>query len=208
MDSTSMKKSAFLDFLPFVFISCGFMIMAGMLPGVEYARRRRLHLGGPSTDATRRSSFSVYTTAHEKTTKRSILNQELHDEALGHIAREAKERLDARLKIRRHNSAGSMEQSKNEGQGELHEIPGNVQREVYSSKNSKKKFSWSKMGWTSPEQSDCAVCLEEYKTGDILVHLPCAHRFHWNCAQPWLETSSYCPCCRTTIFAEWEQSVK
>lgn len=111
--------------------------------------------------------------------------------------------------IGRHNSAGSMEQSKKEGQGELHEIPGNVQREVFSSKSSRKRFSWSKLGWTSPEQSDCAVCLEEFETGDTLVHLPCAHRFHWNCAQPWLETSSHCPCCRMTIFAECgEQPVK
>ncbi|XP_074569873.1 putative E3 ubiquitin-protein ligase RHY1A [Curcuma longa] len=181
--------------------------MAGMLPGVEYARRRRLHLRGTSTGTTRRSSFSLYTTGHEKHpssgfTKRSILNQELRDEALGHVAREAKERLDDRLQIRRHNSVGSMKQSRNEKQGEQHKIPGNVQREVFSSKGNKKRFSWSKLRWKSSEQSDCVVCLEEFVTGDILVHLPCAHRFHWNCAQPWLETRPRCPCCRMTIFAE------
>ncbi|THU52697.1 hypothetical protein C4D60_Mb10t06650 [Musa balbisiana] len=137
--------------------------------------------------------------------KRSTLIREIHGEALGHVAREAKERLDARLQIKRHNSLGSVKQTKNEGcgQGHKHRILGSVQREVFSSsKKSSRKFSWSKLGWRSSEQADCAVCLEEYETGDILVHLPCDHRFHWDCVLPWLESSSHCPCCRTTIVSQ------
>lgn len=167
------------------------VIMAGMLPGVECARRRGFHLGGPvdSSTSSRRSSFCLYRTGHEahlssSSTKRSTLSREIHGEALGHVAREAKERLDARLQIKRHNSLGSVKQTKNEGcgQGHKHRILGSVQREVFSSsKKSSRKFSWSKLGWRSSEQADCAVCLEEFETGDILVHLPCDHRFHWDC---------------------------
>ncbi|CAL9122807.1 probable E3 ubiquitin-protein ligase RHY1A [Musa acuminata AAA Group] len=186
--------------------------MAGMLPGVECARRRGFHLGGPvdSSTSSRRSSFCLYRTGHEahlssSSTKRSTLSREIHGEALGHVAREAKERLDARLQIKRHNSLGSVKQTKNEGcgQGHKHRILGSVQREVFSSsKKSSRKFSWSKLGWRSSEQADCAVCLEEFETGDILVHLPCDHRFHWDCVLPWLESSSHCPCCRTTIVSQ------
>ncbi|URE47684.1 hypothetical protein MUK42_25157 [Musa troglodytarum] len=178
------------------------VIMAGMLPGVECARRRGFHLGGPvdSSTSSRRSSFCLYRTGHEthlssSSTKRSTLSREIHGEELGHVAREAKERLDARLQIKRHNSLGSVKQTKNEGcgQGHKHRILGYVQREVFSSKKCSRKFSWSKLGWRSSEQADCAVCLEEFETGDILVHLPCDHRFHWDCVLPWLESSSHCP---------------
>jgi len=76
---------------------------------------------------------------------------------------------------------------------------GNVQREVFSLKKGARKFSWSKLGWKASGQTECAVCLDDFKRGDTLVHLPCAHRFHWNCAMPWLESSSQCPCCRTPV---------
>ncbi|XP_065039799.1 uncharacterized protein LOC135674171 isoform X1 [Musa acuminata AAA Group] len=187
------------------------MIMAGMLPGVECARRRRFQNGGSVdslTSCSRRSAFPLCTTGHDMhpsssiSMQRSIMNKEIHEEALGHAAREARERLDARLRIKRHNSLGCMKLGKSEGcsHGRLHRILGSVQRQVFSSKKSTRKFSWSKLRWKASEQADCAVCLEDFQEGDMLVHLPCAHRFHWNCVLPWLESSSHCPCCRMTIF--------
>ncbi|XP_038982588.1 probable E3 ubiquitin-protein ligase RHY1A isoform X1 [Phoenix dactylifera] len=192
------------------------VIMAGMLPGVECARRRRLRQGG-STDSpsgSRRSSFCLYTTGYEAhigstfMQQRSALIKELQDGALGDAAREAKERLDEKLRaqrslaIKRHHSMGSMGPVKSRGgdEGAAPMILGKAQREVFSSKKSTRKFSWSKLGWKASEQAECAVCLEEFKAGDILINLPCAHRFHWDCAMPWLESSSHCPCCRMTVF--------
>ncbi|CAL9095252.1 unnamed protein product [Musa textilis] len=180
----------------------------------------------PSPVYTCSSSFLqlTQTLSHQQ---RSIMNKEIHEEALGHTAREARERLDARLRIKRfvnnmslfmpfasaffshvplmscrHNSLGSMKLGESEGcsHGRLHRILGSVQRQVFSSKKSTGKFSWSKLRWKASEQADCAVCLEDFQEGDMLVHLPCAHRFHWNCVLPWLESSSHCPCCRMTIF--------
>lgn len=75
-----------------------------------------------------------------------------------------------------------------------------IQIEVYGSKKSgPRKFSWSKLSWKASEQEDCAVCLESFKIRDILIPLPCAHKFHSVCLKPWLENNSHCPCCRTTI---------
>ncbi|THU66921.1 hypothetical protein C4D60_Mb05t19270 [Musa balbisiana] len=189
------------------------MIMAGMLPGVDCARRRRFHNGGSVdslTSGSRRSASPLWTTGHDmhpsssismmqSHQQRSIMNKEIHEEALGHTAREARERLDARLRIK---SLGCMKLGESEGcgHGRLHRILGSVQRQVFSSKKSTRKFSWSKLRWKASEQADCAVCLEDFQEGDMLVHLPCAHRFHWNCVLPWLESSSHCPCCRMTIF--------
>ncbi|WOK92143.1 E3 ubiquitin-protein ligase [Canna indica] len=178
--------------------------MAGMLPGVECARRRRLGSSTDSAAGSRRSSFCLYTTGHDQlqlrrssSMQRIVSNKEIHDESLGHTAREAKERLDARLRSKR--NSGSSEGC---GQGEAHSrVLGKAQREVFAAKKSGRKFSWSKMGWEASEKADCAVCLEDFEAGDDLVHLPCDHRFHWNCVLPWLESSPHCPCCRMTIFS-------
>lgn len=73
--------------------------------------------------------------------------------------------------------------------------------QVFGSKKSgSKRFSWSKLSWKACEQEECAICLERFKVGDTLVHLPCAHRFHARCLLPWLGTNAHnCPCCRMQI---------
>ncbi|CAN1172249.1 hypothetical protein LINPERHAP2_LOCUS30066 [Linum perenne] len=73
--------------------------MAGMLPGVECARRRRFHKSG----GIRRPSFCLYTSNHEGsntsvTSLRSIQSDIHEDEKLGGVVREAKERLNWRLR--------------------------------------------------------------------------------------------------------------
>lgn len=93
----------------------------------------------------------------------------------------------------RYKSMESIKINKNEsGSGSVH-------REVFCSKKSARKFSWMKLGWKRSEEDECVVCLEEFKRGDILVHLPCLHRFHWTCVVPWIEANSHCPCCRTSV---------
>lgn len=42
----------------------------------------------------------------------------------------------------------------------------------------------------------CAICLEEYITGDRVRHLPCHHTFHMNCIDTWLTSRNSCPICR------------
>ncbi|KAK9269154.1 hypothetical protein L1049_000923 [Liquidambar formosana] len=191
--------------------------MAGMLPGVECARRRRFHQGGGGySDSsivaghglTRRSSFCLYITSNHEShlsstsslQQRSTANQAYQlDEKLGGVAREAKERLDERLRTqrktqtRRDNSKESMRGVENRST-----VPGDLQTEVYGTKKSgaSKRFSWPKLSWKAMDQDECAVCLERFKAGETLVHLPCAHRFHSRCLVPWLESNAHCPCCR------------
>ncbi|XP_015080988.1 uncharacterized protein LOC107024514 [Solanum pennellii] len=84
--------------------------MAGMLAGVECARRRKFHknngLLDPSyniSSSTRRSFLCLYTSSHEHnltsrlSKERNATSQEYEDEKLGEVAREAKQRLDERL---------------------------------------------------------------------------------------------------------------
>ncbi|CDY67363.1 BnaA03g57620D, partial [Brassica napus] len=69
--------------------------MAGMLPGVECARRRRFH-GATGQVWTRRPSFSLYTTNHDQAyvsfSERNVRNKSYsddNDEKLVGAAKEA-----------------------------------------------------------------------------------------------------------------------
>ncbi|XVE71570.1 hypothetical protein DITRI_Ditri10aG0161800 [Diplodiscus trichospermus] len=189
--------------------------MAGMLPGVECARRRRFHQSGSGSDSssvaviglTRRSSFCLYTSSHEthhssvSSQQRSVSGQAYQDQKLGGAAREAKERLDERLRSQR-----KPEPKRQNGKEILKLvdgrslIQGELQTEVFGSKKSgQKKFSWTKLSWKALDQDECVICMERFKAGETLVHPPCAHRFHSKCLVPWLENNAHCPCCRLGI---------
>ncbi|KAJ4965671.1 hypothetical protein NE237_017520 [Protea cynaroides] len=49
---------------------------------------------------------------------------------------------------------------------------------------------------------DCSICLEGFLEGDLLVCLPCEHRFHSACLEPWLLTCGDCPYCRTGVVVD------
>ncbi|CDP10512.1 unnamed protein product [Coffea canephora] len=193
--------------------------MAGMLPGVEVARRRRFHQSGGWLDSssaspsghcsTRRSSFCLYVSNHESPLSsstsivpRSSISQAYCDQKLNDAAREAKQRLDGRLRAqwksetkRGHSGRQRSRQSENRPT-EVREL----QTEVSGVKKSgSKRFSWVKLSWKSSEQDECAVCLEEFRAEEKLMQLACAHRFHSGCLVPWLENNAHCPCCRTEI---------
>lgn len=42
----------------------------------------------------------------------------------------------------------------------------------------------------------CVVCLERYTHGEKVRVLPCQHRFHVGCVDPWLATRRFCPVCK------------
>ncbi|KAL3744288.1 hypothetical protein ACJRO7_013533 [Eucalyptus globulus] len=162
-----------------------------MLLGVEYARRRRFSL--------------THHAATSSLQSRNIINQAYGDEEeLGGVAREAKHRLDERLRTQR----------KPETMRRLHDGENLRARELQlqtmvhggqsvgrgGGSSNLKRFSWGKMmRGRAMDHDDCAICLERFEVGETLVHLPCAHRFHSRCVVPWLEAHAHCPCCRMGI---------
>ncbi|CAI9100948.1 OLC1v1038139C1 [Oldenlandia corymbosa var. corymbosa] len=208
--------------------------MAGMLPGVEVARRRRFHLSrangtfdspSPSsssvTTSTRRSSFCLYPSNHEShlissipTMQRSpMIDAYCNDQKLVDAAREAKKRLDGRLRAQwkpeskrglRNNNSQRPRRDELETrpieQQEREEVEVTPSAEICElRKSGSKRFGWPKFGWKTSEQDECAVCLEKYKVGENLMQLQCGHRYHSRCLVPWLENKSHCPCCRTEL---------
>lgn len=47
--------------------------------------------------------------------------------------------------------------------------------------------------------SDCPVCIDPYRQGDIVRMLPCRHIFHKSCVDPWLLEHRTCPMCKSDI---------
>ncbi|XP_062183248.1 E3 ubiquitin-protein ligase EL5-like [Phragmites australis] len=53
---------------------------------------------------------------------------------------------------------------------------------------------------SSDADSQCVVCLAEYREKDVLRTLPsCGHNFHMACIDMWLEQNSTCPVCRISL---------
>ncbi|XP_073287204.1 uncharacterized protein [Primulina huaijiensis] len=120
--------------------------MAGMLPGVEAARRRKCHQSSESLQST--TSYGGFYMRRSSLTSDSYMRnpakQALFDESeLGAEAREAKKRLDARLQHRwkSQSKRSPSEQVKEEHQTML------------------KKLKWLKIKWKSSEEEECACNL-------------------------------------------------
>lgn len=53
---------------------------------------------------------------------------------------------------------------------------------------------------TEDEEPVCAVCLEDFETGQQVRRLACSHLYHRSCIDPWLQSSSNsCPLCKREV---------
>ncbi|KAJ9172655.1 hypothetical protein P3X46_015869 [Hevea brasiliensis] len=53
----------------------------------------------------------------------------------------------------------------------------------------------------------CAICLEDYKDGEILKVLPCQHEFHSSCVDSWLSKwGTSCPVCKLDMKTQFVYS--
>lgn len=46
---------------------------------------------------------------------------------------------------------------------------------------------------------ECAVCIDKLGEGDTVRTLPCNHKFHKDCIDPWIAEHGTCPTCRCNI---------
>ena len=52
------------------------------------------------------------------------------------------------------------------------------------------------------DKKNCIICLEDFKTGDEVIYLPCFHVFHKDCILEWFRGHDYCPICKFKLNRE------
>ncbi|XP_069070730.1 RING finger protein 215 isoform X1 [Pleurodeles waltl] len=55
----------------------------------------------------------------------------------------------------------------------------------------------------TPDIENCAVCLDQFHKNECLRVLPCLHRFHRDCVDPWLLLHYTCPLCKYNILGNF-----
>jgi hypothetical protein len=45
----------------------------------------------------------------------------------------------------------------------------------------------------------CCICLSKFSNDEDLRELPCAHIFHMECVDKWLQINALCPLCKAEI---------
>ncbi|KOS21416.1 putative RING finger protein [Escovopsis weberi] len=61
-----------------------------------------------------------------------------------------------------------------------------------------RRFVDSKM-LEGESNTECAICIDNMKVGDMAAFLPCKHWFHEECVVLWLKEHNTCPVCRASI---------
>jgi len=51
------------------------------------------------------------------------------------------------------------------------------------------------------EEQSCAICLVDYRRGELLTRLECSHFFHVACITEWMRQATQCPLCRADYAA-------
>ena len=49
------------------------------------------------------------------------------------------------------------------------------------------------------DQSNCAICIDALKTGQMVKALQCSHKFHSKCINDWLKVQLKCPLCKQLV---------
>ncbi|GAN03740.1 E3 ubiquitin-protein ligase RNF115-like [Mucor ambiguus] len=55
------------------------------------------------------------------------------------------------------------------------------------------------------QETDCAVCKDQFESQEQVIELPCEHIFHDECIKPWLKLNSTCPVCRRSVLPDQQE---
>ncbi|KAF9605067.1 hypothetical protein IFM89_013737 [Coptis chinensis] len=162
--------------------------MAGMLSGVELARRRRTnqHRHNHNHRHQYESSYSRELSVHQKIEPSTNMDE---------TALLARKRLEEKL---RSFSAPSRFSKRLPSKGEKSFSHLTHVKETHTSTRRQGKQSFQ-LDRKNSQREVCSICLEDFQAEQQIMNLPCCHKYHSDCLLPWLTTNSHCPYCRTNV---------
>lgn len=97
------------------------------------------------------------------------------------------------ISVRQRPTSHSLHTHKKKPPGLSHEAIDSLEREV---------FNIAEGNGVLRAVQECCICLESFQKGDVLICLPCDHRYHPRCLHPWVQACGDCPYCRTSIVVD------
>ncbi|XP_062182557.1 uncharacterized protein LOC133886757 [Phragmites australis] len=181
-----------------------------MLPGVELARRRRVHYHGDvaAGEHHHHGSHAQYHhhpggVAGPALAARIRLEEKLRGAgppSLSRWSRLIRER-DGRATSRHRNRQEQQQQEDILATGaELWPPPPPPPNPAILEEAAASTGRRAELRRTLSKVDLCAVCLDEVRERQQRVtRLPCSHKYHSECVLPWLAIQPDCPCCRTLV---------
>ncbi|RZS07183.1 hypothetical protein BHM03_00037976 [Ensete ventricosum] len=169
-----------------------------MLPGVELARKRRVH-----------HRHEVGTPPNLPSSARLPFSDRLPAAAMDEPTLAARLRLEEKLRglmgSRRPSPSSSSSSSPPSTRSNIEEIStlraatGEITTRVIATELPKRRSISVALQRTGSRADLCAVCLDEVQAKQRVTRLPCSHKYHTECVLPWLAAHSHCPCCRSQV---------
>ncbi len=77
----------------------------------------------------------------------------------------------------------------------------NSQEENHEHQNDTGRIESGEVSHTSPNQTECVICMTDYEEGDRLLIFGCTyrHKFHEDCLSKWLTSKETCPLCKQHV---------
>ncbi|KAF8700073.1 hypothetical protein HU200_034434 [Digitaria exilis] len=196
-----------------------------MLPGVELARRRRVHYHGDAASAGAGEHHHHYAAAHAHRARAAVagpamaarirLEEKLRGAALppspatspsrwSRLIGERETRRPTSYRLSRHDIHQQQQEQHAEGgilatttgAGELWPPPPPPEPASAAAGSHRR----AELTRTLSMVDVCAVCLEEVRERrERVTRLPCSHKYHSECVLPWLAIHPDCPCCRALV---------
>ncbi|KAG8090252.1 hypothetical protein GUJ93_ZPchr0011g27308 [Zizania palustris] len=189
-----------------------------MLPGVELARRRRVHYHGDVAAAgEHHGHYNSYHQHHHHQGAAATMAQagaggvvsptlaariRLEEKLRGAPAPSSSlSRWGRRFRERDGSAASRQQNNQQEQQLPLPTEPRPPSPAMTTSETSTTTTSHRReMRRTLSKVDICAVCLDEVQERrQRITRLPCSHKYHSECVLPWLTIQPDCPCCRTLV---------
>ncbi|KAF8673562.1 hypothetical protein HU200_048646 [Digitaria exilis] len=181
-----------------------------MLPGVELARRRRVHYHGDS--ALEHQHHHHYAAAHAHRAGAAVagpalaarirLEEKLRGAALPSSATSPSRwsRLMGERETRRATSYRRSRHDLHQQQHEQQAEGGILATTTGAAASAAAGHRRAELTRTLSMVDVCAVCLEEVRERrERVTRLPCSHKYHSECVLPWLAIHPDCPCCRALV---------